>query len=1755
MSKVNEAATSLRATGQPQIMFDDQTNMMIMIGNPKQIEELQDLMKTLEEQLGSLPSTTDIRVYRLEYVDVNVAATILENMFNESAQKPGQPRGVPGQPQPPQQPGQPQQAAQAHRGRDTTGRGTDERGRMDEERGGRSRRDRESDRQDKDGDTGAAGPRPLLKGDRIRVFPDIRTRTLVIRAHPDDFRAVSELLLKIDRPSGNPGIDIRIFQLKNLNAGEVEQALKAILKIEDRGGSRRRVGRTFTSGMPGMPGSWQSPAAMIEQLQEQVLELQGMGEGKLAINPSEQITITSDGTTNSVIVSAPDEGMKLIEKLISKLEEQQVPLMVKTIKVEHADVGDLLPELEKVFERSGGGGRTAGGEVTPSRIGAVQISADVRTNQLVIRALKPDFEKIEPIVKELDRKIEGQEVQTFTLEHADASTLAKALSATYITSGGSKVGKPIRIESDASTNTLFVWADEAMRAKIAKQVLELEKSATEKGETRQITLTQANASIVAEKLNAAFGGKGGKGRAVVKVTGDSASGVLFVQAPPELFKQIEEAAKTMDTRTQLQIKSFQLKNAYATEILEQMKDMTMQLARQIAGSKSDIQLGVFAATADPRTNTLFITGDTPTLAIAESVIKQIDVPPSNPTLQTTSYFYLTKADASSVAATINALYANVPGKAVPPPKAYAEPLTNAVFVYATQPQLEQIKASVIDPLEKVAPGPEREIATHRLTLKYAKVDDVMATVSTFVTQRRQALAASGVTRNILPQDLAIGISADTNTNQLLLYCTKKNLDEIKALVDTIDVEGATTQAKKTRIFPIQYADLGSVAQALTSALSKPGQVSERDRVTVAAEPGTQAIVVTASPENMAKAEAIIADLDKETGQTQVTEQIVLENARASEVATTITNLLASTRRTSRATGRLPASVQAVEPTNSLLVSAPKTELEQLKGMIKSLDVKPNLETQRQMKSYVLQYVDLGSMITTVSRAFTIQGASRNPRDMVEAFGDYGTNTLIVAATEENHKKVEELIRTVDVQGTGVRKTYPFEIKNAVVDDVYTALTTIYAAKKQKVGNPVSIAQLRGTNKILVTCTEADQKEVAELIATLDVPGSAGEVEMIRLVHLSPTEASQMLTEFFRKPGTGRYDATLLYDLRITASESGSSLIVSGRREGLERLKALAEKLDAEAPTEGVRKVKVFTLKFANPAYVATAVTQAYGKPSSRAEIDQITAQPEYTTSSLVVSASPKNLERIEKLVAELDRESSNKYDRHIVKLQNAQADDVAAALTAAYQGRRSTQQGERPVMVASEPNTNQLIVTCTDVEFPGVKELIDTLDVPKSEDADRILKTFKLTYVEPSSLASAIQTAFQSTTGRRNPRDNVTATYDYTTGALIVAASKDRMARVEALVKELDQESQKQRPVRVIELKNAEASDVANSLSQMFMYGGQKMRQGEFSIRIQHLAGTNRILVQANDAQYSEIKDIVATLDQPDFGKVEQMRVVTLNHSDANETLTILQEFLRKSGSYSQRGNLAGDVRVAASSTTNAIVISGSKDQVDRVETIVKQLDTEVEGANEPQMIGLKVANASQMARTLTQVFTDAARSRRGRTAPETVPLIIADERSNSLVVRARPSDYKLIEKMITDMDKEPKEGLGGVKVIAVAEGINVSDLAQQIEKTINAGQQQRARENPGLTPMAITVGSDTRTNTLMVSGSPGLFPEVERLVSQLEKMKPPGGTGVLIVPLKNVRPEDVKRVIDQMQQQRHGRRSSADLKDSEIGKTLRHAA
>jgi hypothetical protein len=118
-------------------------------------------------------------------------------------------------------------------------------------------------------------------------------------------------------------------------------------------------------------------------------------------------------------------------------------------------------------------------------------------------------------------------------------------------------------------------------------------------------------------------------------------------------------------------------------------------------------------------------------------------------------------------------------------------------------------------------------------------------------------------------------------------------------------------------------------------------------------------------------------MDQESGLTRITKKVDLDKARASEVASAITNLLSQTRRRLQS-GRLPATLQAVDTTNSIIVNATKDEMEQVLGMIAMLDVEPTADTERKIKTYVLEYANISYMINAINSAFRTQDG--HPQD-------------------------------------------------------------------------------------------------------------------------------------------------------------------------------------------------------------------------------------------------------------------------------------------------------------------------------------------------------------------------------------------------------------------------------------------------------------------------------------------------------------------------------------------------------------------------------------------------------------------------------------------------------------------------------------------------------------------------------------------------------------------------------------------------------
>jgi len=372
------------------------------------------------------------------------------------------------------------------------------------------------------------------------------------------------------------------------------------------------------------------------------------------------------------------------------------------------------------------------------------------------------------------------------------------------------------------------------------------------------------------------------------------------------------------------------------------------------------------------------------------------------------------------------------------------------------------------------------------------------------------------------------------------------------------------------------------------------------------------------------------------------------------------------------------------------------------------------------------------------------------------------------------------------------------------------------------------------------------------------------------------------------------------------------------------------------------------------------------------------------------------------------------------------------------------------------------------------------------------------------------------------------------TQTVVVSASEANQKLVGEMISGLDGETVQQE-VHVVQLANADATALAQTLTEIFIRSAPR-QGGAVPISISAVAGSKAILVKSKAEDYAKIQAAITQLDSEEVAAGEEVRVVQIQYGDATEMHTAMQEYLRKPGGPGGRGvggALVGDVRLSVLPQGNALVISGDKAEVDRLEATIKGMDTVGKTSSEPQLIVLKNAKVGQVLPILQEMFSEQRGASRGRNQPP--PVITGIDAINAIAVKASPTDLTAIQSTIAGLDIDDIRISEQFKIIQMAQGVDVTDLAGKIEETVNEGVRATMGGGRGADVPQIRVTPDIRTGAIIVAGSPTLFDQAEALATGLEKIGPTGGTTIRMVSSPNVEADEIQRLIDRLTDRESG--------------------
>lgn len=1483
---------------------------------------------------------------------------------------------------------------------------------------------------------------------------------IVISAPPVLMEKVKSTLDMLDNASlTEPATTERTYSLRHAKPAEIIATLTSIFppeKYEVKFIPDQRNNRIFViaadpkihdriSAMLNeldMPGS-ESESVEIYAAQNvpasQLIESLTKVFGTDATKPTFQIQ--PDG--KSVLIRATRELQKRISELLAKIDvmgdEPGANPVDELYKLKFAKAAELVTALQKLYP--------------PERTN-VRISAEPANNILIITAPNDVHDRLKALIEKIDVPSDAKmQLQIYTPAETSPATIAGVIPQLSYEGVG-----PVTVSPDG--RALFVIATKTGHERV-KGLIDLVSTRDPNAAIVRKTYPVVNVpgTTLASMLQTLFPATGATGATIVA---DPSGKQLIIQAPERVQKAIAEVLKQTDVPSTLAQFTIAAKNVPVVSLYTALS----QLFSGLDGTRITYDVGTNAV----------IVAATPTMK--ERIVAlamEFDQPIEAESGRKREMYRVTNVPASSVYSALVTLF---PAAETGATFNY-EPSNQVVIVMAPAGMQEKIKEEI----KRIDVNPRADWATKAFRPKNVSATDLY----TFLTTQLAAITNKTISMGPRSEEVIVNAPVDV-------------IKEVDRLFEVFDVAAPADEDLVRKIYRPIFANPTYLALNLQAAFPKTR------RVEVTSDPYSMTVTViapTAVQEEIAK---VVAELDQSPRQGWVEETFEATNLTADQLLQLLTTALAN--ETNKTLTASPNSRQ-------LVVLAPPPVVERIRGLIKTLDVAPQPGGESVAKPYIIKYAAVGSIYQLLYLLYppTTSG--------VKFYYDPTNNTITAYANPAVQEQIAKIVASMDIDPNANRIQKVFVPKHTPAQQLVTLLQTALATErntsislgpqkqsivvfapaesmeriekyimtldtpqavetsrqlyKLQFGNasylvstlqalypptqyPVIVTADAANNVLVVEAPPTIQEKIAGLVRELDVQQGGRMQTVYRLEH---TRASSVLTSLQNLvSGTG---AT------VVAGPDDKSIIANALPQQQEQVKNFIRDFDTTSNAQDP-ETKTYTLRYATASSVARMIGQIYSSdPKVRVTYDD-------ARGTLLVTAPPESLKKIETLVSDADQEGiDSQLVGQVIRLQEASANDVARALTAAFPDRQKA-------IFVPDSNAGTIFVRALPRMMDEVRQMVQQLDQP-AQEREREVAIFDLYKVDPFDASSIVRQLFEGVRGNDQPRVDTT----FNPPRLVVRATQHQMKQIRDVLTRLEGsgsiESEtpngeptgvrlSERPVeRVIRLNNADPISTAQSIAESWpLLRRNKLnivyRQsplglpkektieqtppaqetpkqekaaeslpGEPDVPVNIIVGNDRLTATSRDIDALDLlQSLAEAWTEPFDPDTSASRVFYIEHGNVAEIAEAIDEAFngkRQQGGAGERRRFRPErVRVVAEPSANALIVRASAVDLVNVRQLIDSLDIAPPTDKAPRIIPLKQADADEVLAVVKEVFKDymlpgtgppinvpgvrVSSTGRARTAAVSVDV---DPRSNSLIVAAPEEILKDIEELVKGLE------------------------------------------------------------------------------------------------------------------------------------------
>ncbi|MBL8872883.1 MAG: hypothetical protein JNK90_24100, partial [Planctomycetaceae bacterium] len=752
---------------------------------------------------------------------------------------------------------------------------------------------------------------------------------------------------------------------------------------------------------------------------------------------------------------------------------------------------------------------------------------------------------------------------------------------------------------------------------------------------------------------------------------------------------------------------------------------------------------------------------------------------------------------------------------------------------------------------------------------------------------------------------------------------------------------------------------------------------------------------------------------------------------------------------------------ATDLISPLVVLATPDEHQQIELLVKSLVESADIE----VGSVTFKVYDLGSIDPA---AFSNLLSESRPQ--ARLLSPPTATRVIIADTEEGHQQIEKLRESLEksYQETTGLTFKIYSIRGELITQLTTIATSLAPTAK--------LFPNAATEKVVVLATQGDQAKVESWIAELEsktAPPTKAELRIYPLAGVDKTQAAEVLigalgtdvkiipttktteltvqavpdvhprvvetlkilTDALAKPDGRRMElfaldfnqadvtsvsnslrAALGTSIALTPLVASNTLMVVGTEEQIDQVRKVLESLQKELPESQKRKSLVYALKFADPTAAVRVLQSLVPKATLAADV---------IGKKVAATATPSEQQQIAEFITSYDMPVLNERETKIYPLQRGSGRGLSFVVQEMLPNATVFGSRDAPVLMA----------TATAEDHEKITKIIEEYN--KTSGGDETTTVITLKKAKAASASEAV----------RQIDDLIKVTTDLPTNSLIITASAERTAQIEALLKQLEANdgfvavTQRyqlsgadpvalQRALAVSFPKATLAADAVNGdlyvtatepeqaeIQKLVDSANQPSQRSSqvYALKYADPAAAVRVLISllpkatvapdligkkiaatATEAEHKQIAEFMKSYDQP-ISNVRETRIYQLKRGTGRGFGFVLSEMLPEATIFGSR-------------ETSVVMATASEEDHQKIQAMIDQYNNASGGEEKTIVIALKKATADSVAEAIEQMDEEIR--------------VSADDEANTIVVTTSSEKIQIVESMVKQMEESVSSSL-----------------------------------------------------------------------------------------------------------------------------------